>query len=510
VSFGVPQTRRLRVARFGGPALRSRSPWVARLAGLTLALLVTGGLLALTTKTSRGASALSVGAVMFAVAAGWLFRTRRTDLALAIVVAYLGLLDGFLKLMTGSSTVTLGRDALLYAVVLGVLIRRLAQRDSSPLPPLTPWVIGWTALVVVQVLNPSSGPVLHRVASLRQDLEFVPIFFLGYGVVQSRTRLRSLLMLLLAVGAVNGAVGLYQSTLSPDQLASWGSGYSNLVHGTNGAPRTAIGADGKPIVRPPALGGDMGFGGALGIIALPAGFALLLLRRRSQAETMLTGALLSLATIGVISSESRSSIVSGSVALLAFVAMLAASKEARKVLIGFAVFAVVLVVALSSVSSNSLARYKTISPSNLAGTVGQSRAGTTALIPRYLVRFPFGAGIGSSGPAYGSYGSAQNTVDGESEITFLIAEVGVPGLLLMFALQARIIVASVRKLGSMVDTELRIMLVAVLAPLFGFLSNWYVGINTTSSPNAPYMWGAFGILAYWLIRSQGGGHRLGL
>jgi len=36
------------------------------------------------------------------------------------------------------------------------------------------------------------------------------------------------------------------------------------------------------------------------------------------------------------------------------------------------------------------------------------------------------------------------------------------------------------------------------APLFGFAVNWFVGVNTTSSPNAPYLWLAAGVIAWWL------------
>jgi hypothetical protein len=29
--------------------------------------------------------------------------------------------------------------------------------------------------------------------------------------------------------------------------------------------------------------------------------------------------------------------------------------------------------------------------------------------------------------------------------------------------------------------------------------NWFVGVNTTSIPNAPYLWLASGVLAWWLV-----------
>ena len=40
---------------------------------------------------------------------------------------------------------------------------------------------------------------------------------------------------------------------------------------------------------------------------------------------------------------------------------------------------------------------------------------------------------------------------------------------------------------------------ALAAPLFGFAVNWFVGVNTTSIPNAPYLWLAAGVFAWWLV-----------
>src|SRR4051812_43295118 len=61
-------------------------------------------------------SALGFG---FVAVAGWMFLSERYALSLAVLLLYLGLLDGFLKLKTGSQFATLGRDILLYSIVFG-------------------------------------------------------------------------------------------------------------------------------------------------------------------------------------------------------------------------------------------------------------------------------------------------------------------------------------------------------------------------------------------------------
>src|SRR3712207_4972916 len=61
---------------------------------------------------------------IFAAVAAFLFFTSNIGLALSVLLLYLGLLDGFLKLRTGSELMTLARDVLLAALVAGVLLRR--------------------------------------------------------------------------------------------------------------------------------------------------------------------------------------------------------------------------------------------------------------------------------------------------------------------------------------------------------------------------------------------------
>jgi hypothetical protein len=196
-------------------------------------------------------------------------------------------------------------------------------------------------------------------------------------------------------------------------------------------------------------------------------------------------------------------VVSAVVGLVAFAAMLAASREGRKVLIGILVFGALVAAALSALDSGTLHRYNTIAPSKLAGTVSNSRSGNNALIPQYAGKYPFGGGLGSSGPAWKQFGESKNTLSGESQVTFLIGEVGIPGLILFLAFQIKVLGGSVRRLRRVRNSETRILLAGLIAPLFAFVANWYVGTTTTAPPNSPYMWAVIGILSYWLWSNRG-------
>jgi hypothetical protein len=134
-------------------------------------------------------------------------------------------------------------------VAIGMLVRSVVKRQPLELPPLTAWVIAWLAVVLVQLLNPDNWSTLHSVASLRQHLEFVPLFFIAYSIMRTKRRLRVFMVLLLLVAAVNGAVSLIQFNMSPDQLASWGPGYADLIDGGSAAPRTAVDDEGNERTR---------------------------------------------------------------------------------------------------------------------------------------------------------------------------------------------------------------------------------------------------------------------
>ncbi len=482
------------------PGLRGRvRTFSAGTVVLCLALLIS-------TKAADVSAAAPLAALLFLALPVWLFVNQRVEQSLAVLVVYLGLLDGYIKLKVDVEATALGRDILLYSIALGMLARTILRRRSVRAPPLTGWVVAWTAVVLVQLLNPANGSWLHSFSSLRQDLEFIPLFFIGYAVVTSTRRLRGFLMLLLAVAAINGAVGLVQSRLSPEQLSGWGPGYYALIKGENGAaPRTSVGAHGESRVRPPGLGSDMGFAGILGAVALPGGLALMLGRRRTHA-TWVLAPMMVLAAVGVITSQSRGIMITALLAGLTFLGLMAVSRQASRAIMSLVAATIVVFISLSIVTDNdkdALYRYRSIAPGQIVQTTIDARASTAHDIPAYLVKFPFGAGIGSAGPAAGTIGgSTKNKPSGESQFLFLIAEVGIPGLVVFLAFYTHLLSVVVGRLRQVREREHQLLLAGLAAPLFAFVPNWIVGINTTSTPNAPYLWFGAGVLSYWLLTRE--------
>ena len=435
----------------------------------------------------------------------WLASTKRTGLALAVVLLYLGLFDGVIKLKSGSQIATLGRDVLLYAVAAGMALR--ARRPFGK-PALLGWIIAWTAIVVVQLANPGNSSMSHAVASLRQDLEFVPLFFIGFMALRTNTSLHTFFALLLAVAAINGTVAAYQGSLTPQQLSSWGVGYSELIHGGQASglgARVFVGPDGKPRVRPPGLGSDMGFAGVLAVTALPGGIALLIAFRRRRWPLALTVLGMIGAGVGVLTSQSRTDIIMAVVALLATLGLLAVGKQGKRALIALCLVAAMAAIAVNAVIAYSPAtfyRYKSIAPNSVAGTIYTSRVGTWASIPQYMGKIPFGAGLGEVGPAATKADGTATGWNAESQFNFLIVETGIPGLLVFLAFQAALCSTILKGLRRERDPHTVVLMAGLAAPLFCYAAGWFFGVTTTSTPNAPYVWLAAGIISWWLVTRQ--------
>jgi hypothetical protein len=456
---------------------------------------------------SRHAFTHEAAPVLLAPIALWMFFSERYAVTLAVLLLYLGLFDGVLKLSSGSSVATLGRDVLLYAITLGAVARTLLRKTPVSVPPVTWIVLAWVAVCVMQVANPADNSLTHAVVSLRQHIEFVPLFFFGYFVLRSESRLVGLLLVLLIIAAANGVADLIQSNLTPNQLASWGPGYTGLEKGTSTVvARVFVNAAGQAAVRPPGLGGEDGFGGIVGLMALPGAIMLLSSVRRNikLGWALIPCTILTIA--GVVTSQTRLAVVGAVIAVFAYLALTITSRRGLAALLLTTVVASAGYAIVNSFVSTKANRYSTITPSKILGTAVTERQGTLSLIPTYLASYPLGAGIGSVGPAAGSGigGSAVGRgLNGESEITFLLVETGIPGLLVMLAFT----IATIRSglaLRRVADPRLQGCFMALTAILISLLAAWLFGPVTADSPTAPFIWLTGGCLAYWSGEARAG------
>jgi hypothetical protein len=451
--------------------------------------------------TQAGAAAL-----VAALGAAWFATTRRIELALALLMLYLGLLDGYLKLSTGSNLVTFARDILLYAIVVGQLVRATVTRRPLPLPPLSGWVIAFVVIVFAQMLNPADGSLYHSLSGVRQHLEFVPLFFLAYAYVRTPRALRIFVVLLLVIAAANAAANFVEFHLTPAQLATWGPGYAARINGTGQfqfSGRVFFDSAGNTHVRPFGLLSEAGAGGIAAAFAV--GGVLWLARRFTRLRSLLLALGMAIAvTVALVTSEGRGAILCGFAVAIGYAMLTAKARGRMASMAGLAlvgVVAAIVVGAVISAAGTSAFRYQGLSTSGIAQTTANARGTSFEQIIPNLIHYPLGGGLGVGGPAAGISGAPvlASTVDTENEISFATLETGIPGMITLIGFTALVFILGVKRCANEPDPETRYLLAAIIAPIAGMLALYLISAASPTTPSGPYLWACGGIVSYWLV-----------
>lgn len=451
---------------------------------------------------------LVLGGLVGAIVIVWLVASVRIELTVAFLGVFLCCLDGPIKLTTAGGTVTSAlQNVLILAVCLGVLLRVLVRRRPVQLPPLSSWVLAWVFIVLVEAFNPKTHGTLKIIAGFRQQLQWVPFFFFGYMVVRSKARMRQFFILLGIIALANGVASTIQTQLSPGQIASWGPGYRERVYGNGvGITGRKYVSEGQARVRPLGLGSDSGFGGGVGVIALPASLALLATMRRRKwiAVVFCLGAMVSVAT-----GLGRLQVVGAVLAVLGYAAL--SSSAGRRIGRPLTALLAILALALplgalfiSAVGEGVFSRYSSISPSKVASTSTGYKEASLKQIPKDIASAPFGFGLATAGAAGGFGGKVTEELEGhgvsaETQYNFVVDELGLPGLIVYTFFLLRLVTLAFRRLRFVTDLELQIDLMGVFAPLIAFVFMGIDGPVMSSAASGPYFWFAGGIAAYWLL-----------
>lgn len=489
LALGHPHVRAQRRADFALTALMALIP-----AGLALTVTI----------ALPDANLLLVLAVIVgALGVVGLVAYSRLEVTVTLVLLYLALLEGPVKMLTSTREVTaVIPEILIIAVVAGALLRMLARRQRLTLPPLAGWVVAWVLLVLVNAFNPKTQGFLPVLAGFRQQLAFVPFFFFGYALMRSKRRFRQLFLIAGVAATASGLVAAYQTSLSPPQLASWGPGYAALIHPEHGSGRVYF-SEGEARVRPPGLGSEAGASGSIGRTALPMCLALVAMTRRRRrwiAALLCLGSMLA-----VIVGLGRLPLISAGLGVLAFagLATLAGRRVSRTLgtLIAIVVLAIPTgAIVVSSLRSGTFKRYESVGVNS--GTVLHKESAWSK-VPEEVAASPLGFGLGNSGATGGRFGANQNLLEGhglgsETEYNVLVKELGAPGLILwpLMAISVSLLIA--RRMRGVRDGDLAICLAGAFAAFIPLPIEGLSGFLGTSLPaGGAYFWFVIGVAAYW-------------
>jgi hypothetical protein len=503
-------TADVRPSAWGGaahPAVldrRIRELLLIALTGLVPTLLA----LAITVELGPTSVVLIVAAIVAILGVVALMASGRLEVTVGVVAFYLLLLDGPVKLLLGEREETSALpNVLILAVCAGALMRMVVRKQRVTMPPLSSWVLGFVAIVAVEAFNPHTEGVLKVLAGFREQLEWMPFFFFGYVLMRSKKRFRQLFLILGVAALANGVVSAYQTRLSPAQLAGWGPGYHKLIYPEKGTARIYT-SEGEARVRPPGLGSDEGFGAGVGQVALPFVLALLATwrrRRRWLAVLLCLGALLA-----IITGLGRSQVIGGGISVIAFAAFatLAGRRVSRRALgamLTVGVLAIPSVVALTVVLRHgTFSRYESIAGTKVVEAPGY-KEGARSLLPNELSANPFGVGLGTSGTTSGVGGKSSyvqqqyRAISDETEYNVLANEVGIPGVVMWFALSVYVIGLAALGMRRVRDDGLALYLAGALAPFVAVFVGGFSGALNSSAVAGPYFWFAIGIVAYWFV-----------
>src|ERR1035441_3509970 len=125
--------------------------------------------LGVTTAVPNPNPALIVGLIAGTLGVIALMISTRYELTLTLVVLYLGLLDGPVKLLSASQAASAIRNVLIFAIVIGMVVRLSVNRERIKMPPLSGWVVAFVAVVLLEAFNPSTGGILKILGGFRQQ-----------------------------------------------------------------------------------------------------------------------------------------------------------------------------------------------------------------------------------------------------------------------------------------------------------------------------------------------------
>lgn len=431
----------------------------------------------------------------------------RLEWSVGFLGFYLCCLDGPVKLLTaGGEATAVVRNVLTFAICLGVGMRMLAKRQALRLPPMSGWIVAYVVIVLANVLNPNTISILKSLGGIRDLLQWVPFFFFGYVLIRSEASFRRLFIVIGVLALANGVTATIQTRMSLSTVAAWGPGYKERVFGNEatGKGSRKYNVEGVGRVRPMALGSDSGFGGGVGVIALPCCLALFALwrgRRRWVPALFCLGALLALAT-----GLGRTQFVAGGIAFLFFVVLAASSGrkvtsalKAILIVVALAIPAGVLLVSVVE-EKGVFSRYNKIS---VASTTGEKTA-SLRQIPVDIEHDPFGFGLGVSGAGSSFGGRTTVTLEGhgfssETQYNWITDELGLPGLLLWLGLSGTLVVLILRGLPRMANIDIRIAFIGVAAAFLADIVVGFRGPLMESAASGPFFFFTMGMVAYWLV-----------
>jgi hypothetical protein len=435
----------------------------------------------------------------------------RRLITLVLILAYLSI-EGFLKLLSNyNQLVHVGLDIIVLSVTVWLVLEAVIQRQRSLL--LLPWtrlILIYALWVVLQLLNPNSPGLLPSLAAFKVHLAMIPLYFISAAVFMNLQDVRRFLVALVVISLLPCGMALTQYALGPSSVLDLSPRFwQNISYYHEWRP---FGTSAMP-----------GGASVFAYLAAPLAVVLLVADTSKRVRVLcLVAIMLSAATFVV--SGVRQVFLGCVLTLLTMATLLAWRRRgagavalAVVALIGFAAFTAVQTW-LRPMATENVAREerapeiwrerdvttRLLTLTNRA-TYTESRQFPLAAVTYRAVHYPFGAGLGRTGSASGTfanlYAADPKSARIQAEVGWsdnffadMIVETGIPGMLML----TTVLIGMLAGAWRLARHATHPAVVAVAASLAGFyvsvLAMSYGSQPLLANPVTAYFWVFSGLL----------------
>ncbi len=152
------------------------------------------------------------GAVTVAILNDW----RR---GLYVLIAWILFEDFVRKYLGNNMAIYFGKDILAIILYISFFRARIAKKMERFRIPFRMALLAYIWFGFIQMFNPSSNSIFYGILGMKVDFLYVPMIFVGYGLLESEEDLRRFLSFTCVLITIVAALGLAQSILGPTFLS---------------------------------------------------------------------------------------------------------------------------------------------------------------------------------------------------------------------------------------------------------------------------------------------------
>lgn len=149
---------------------------------------------------------------------------RHWRLGFYMFIAWLLVEDLIRKFLGNNLVIYFGKDVLVGLVFVAFFIEVRRGRVKIFRPPFLLFLGIFIFLATLQIFNPNSPSVLYGLMGFKLDFYYIPLMFVGYGLIRNDEDLRKFFVANLSFAAIIGIIGIIQAIvghtfLNPEKLA---------------------------------------------------------------------------------------------------------------------------------------------------------------------------------------------------------------------------------------------------------------------------------------------------